>query len=549
MKKLYVLALAAASMISVSCSDFLDRSPLDQFSDDNYWTSENNMAAFAFELYNQFEGYGNGAVTRGFYFKQFNDDMVSGQFSDFTKNIPASSDSWKWEAIRKANVIIERAQTMPVLSDDAKAHWVGVGRFFRAFEYFKKVKNYGDVPWVDRSLDISDEDVLYKPRDPRKTVMDNVLEDLNYASTYMYEPQGDNRVNRDVALALKSRICLYEGTYRKYHNLGDHEKFLQAAKDASTKLMEKGYSLCTDYQSIYNSVDLSGNPEMIFYKVYVTGILTNGISGFLTSSSIIAGLNKSAVESYPCIDGLPIGQSSYYQGDATIAKVRTNRDGRLLVTIDDDLCYVNHTYKGTTSTTGYKNFKFVNEDLSSSERLAPNNPIDAPLFWLSEVYLNYAEACVELGSLTQADLDKSVNLLRARAGVKPLKVVGGAPYSGNNGDVAIVDPARDPDVNPMIWEIRRERRVELMMDGFRYDDLMRWAKGKYLDTASNPGLFTGAYIGTGYDPSDPIIVENGYIVAYKTDRTFNPEKHYLEPIPSGQITLNPNLSQNPKWTP
>jgi len=547
MRKLYILFLAAASMIAVSCSDFLDRSPLDQFSDDNFWTSENNMAAFAFELYNQFDGYGNGATTRGFYFKQFNDDMVSATLSNFTPNIPASSTLWKWEAIRKANVIIERANTMSVLSERAKAHWIGVGRFFRAYEYFNKVKNYGDVPWVEKSLDIADEDILYKPRDSRKVVMDNVLADLEYASKNMYDPQGDNRVNKDVALALMSRVCLHEGTFRKYHNLGDHEKFLQAAKDASDELMKKGYTLNGDYRANYNSVDLAGNPEMILYKIYQTGIMTNGISGFLTSSTTIAGLTKGAVESYLCTDGLPIGQSTLYQGDATITDVRTNRDERLLVTIDDDLCYVNHTYKGTTSSTGYKSFKFVNEELSSSERLAPNNPIDAPLFWISEIYLNYAEACAELGSISQSDLDRSINLLRNRAGVKPLIVRDGLPYSGNDGNTAVNDPNRDADVPAMIWEVRRERRTELMMDGFRYDDVMRWAKGEYLDTTKNPEIFTGAYIGNNYDPADPIIVKNGYIVTYETPRIFDPEKHYLEPIPSGQITLNKELGQNPGW--
>ncbi|WP_321519721.1 RagB/SusD family nutrient uptake outer membrane protein [uncultured Bacteroides sp.] len=563
MKTKYILTLAAAAFMTVGCTDFLDRQPLDQFTDDNLWTSENNVSVFAFSLYNQFEGYGNGNSTKGFYFKQFNDDMVSESFSDFSKNAPASActytfdktinqdvytGTWAWDAIRKANVLLERVPKVP-MSDAAKAHWTGVARFFRAYEYFNKVKNYGDVPWVNKSLDISNGDILYKARDPRTLVMDSVLADLNYACVNMYANQGDDRVNRNVALALKSRVCLFEGTFRKYHKIADYEKYLQAAKESSATLINSTYKLCDSYRSIYNSLDLSKNSEIIMYKSYQTGVITHGMSGFLTSSTTIAGLNKGAVESYVCKDGLPISQSSLYKGDKNIANVLSDRDGRLSQTIDNGLCYVNHTYKGTTSTTGYKCFKFVNEDLSSADRLAPNNPTDAPLFWLSEVYLNYAEACAELGTLNQSDLDISINKLRTRAGVAPLKVVGGLPYSGTNGDVAINDPKRDTDVSPMIWEIRRERRVELMMDGFRYDDLMRWTKGKYLDTTYNPELFVGANIkDTDPNPSTKIIVNAaGYIVAYNTSRAFDENKHYYLPIPTGQITLNPKLTQNPGW--
>lgn len=553
MKTKYILTLAAVALMNASCSDFLDKGPLDQFTDNNVWTSENNVSVFAFGLYEQFDGYGNGNAIKGFYYNQFNDDMVSQQFSDFDKNIPATSSNWKWEAIRKANVLLEKVPTVPMLPE-AKNHWMGVARFFRAFEYFDKVKKYGDVPWINKSLEITDDQILYKGRDSRVLVMDSVLADLDFASTKMYDAKGDNRVNKNVALALKSRVCLFEGTFRKYHNIAGADKFLQASKDASLALMNNSkYKLCDDYRSIYNSIDLSKNSEIIFFKLYTAGILTHGMSGYLTSSTTIAGLNKGAVESYVCKDGLPISQSPLYKGDSKITNLLDSRDTRLNKSIDNDLCYVNHAYKGTTSTTGYKDFKFVNEELPSSDRLAPNNTTDAPLFWLSEVYLNYAEACAELGTLTQQDLDLSVNKLRTRAGVAPLKVVGGLPYSGVNGDIAINDPKRDADVNPMIWEIRRERRVELMMDGFRYDDLMRWAKGKYLDTTANPELFVGANVKDTYVPDpDPkkntlIINANGYIVAYNKTRTFDEGKNYFLPIPSSQTTLNPNLIQNPGW--
>jgi len=203
MKTRYILTFITATFITAGCSDFLDQQPIDQFSDGNFWTSENNVSAFAFGLYDQFDGYGDGNATSGFYFKQFNDDMASQAFSDFDKNAPASSSTnWSWSMIRKANVLLERVPGVP-MSDVAKAHWMGVARFFRAYEYFSKVKNYGDVPWVNKSLDITDDEILYKARDPRTLVMDSVLADLNYACTNMYANQGDDRVNRNVALALK----------------------------------------------------------------------------------------------------------------------------------------------------------------------------------------------------------------------------------------------------------------------------------------------------------------------------------------------------------
>lgn len=553
MKTKYILTLMLAALMNVSCSDFLDREPLDQFDNDNIWTSENNVSIYAFNFYEQFVGYGNGDKTKGFYFNQFNDDMVSVGLSDFLKNVPAKSDDWKWETIRRANNMIEKVPTVN-MSKEAKMHWIGVARFFRAFDYFEKTKKYGDLPWINKVVAVEDDKILNKGRDSRVLVMDSVLADLDYASTYMYADKGDNRVNANTALALKSRVCLYEGTFRKYHKISGGEKFLQASKEASLALMKNTkFKLCSDYRSIYNSVDLSKNSEIILYKTYLSGVLTHGISGFLTSSTVIAGLNKGAVESYVCKDGLPISQSTLYKGDRTIANVLDSRDTRLNKTIDNDLCYVNHTYKGTTSTTGYKNFKFVNEDLQPAERLSPANPTDAPIFWLAEVYLNYAEACAELGNLTQQDLDLSINLLRARSGVSPLKVIAGEPYSGLNGNTVVNDPKRDLTVNPMLWEIRRERRVELMMDGFRYDDLMRWAKGIYLDTTYNPELFLGANIKDTYvpdpDPAKNKIVLNaqGYIVAYSRTRTFDESKHYFLPIPSSQTTMNPALTQNPIW--
>jgi hypothetical protein len=387
--------------------------------------------------------------------------------------------------------------------------------------------------------------------------MDSVLADLDFALENLRtraQEQGvsfSNTINKDVALALKSRVGLYEGAYRKYHtefNLSDADKFLLASKDASEKLLAGTYRL-GNYRDLYSSMDLSNNPEVILFKKYLAGVLTHSVIGYTNSTTQMSGLTKSAVESYLTKDGLPISQSPLYQGDNTIKNVRANRDQRLLLTIDTVLMYNGTLFNGYSSSTGYRPTKFLQP---ASNQLAPYNETDAPLFWYAEILLNYAEDCAilqEMGkySVTQADLDKSINLLRARGQVAPLQISGTTVSASG---VVINDPKRDADVPPLTWEIRRERRVEFMMDGFRYDDLMRWKKGVYMDYTKNADSYLGAKV-----PDNGKVTRNaqGYIIPYSASnlakRVFIDPKHYLSPIPTGQISLYPsgNLVQNPGW--
>jgi starch-binding outer membrane protein, SusD/RagB family len=262
----------------------------------------------------------------------------------------------------------------------------------------------------------------------------------------------------------------------------------------------------------------------------------------------MSGLTKSAVEAYETTDGLPVSQSPLYKGDNSIADLRTNRDKRLLVTIDTFLAYNGTLVNGFSSSTGYRPSKFLQP---ASVQLAPFNETDAPLFYYSEVLLNYAETAAlleQLGkySLSQTDLDKSVNLLRTRGGIASLTIAGGGNVSANG--IPIIDLKKDAEITPLMWEIRRERRVELMMDGFRFQDLMRWKKGEYLDRAKNAEAFLGAKV-----PDNGKVLRNtaGYIMPYPATsvRTFVDPKNYLSPIPTGQLALYPEgvLLQNPGW--
>lgn len=558
-KHLYSITIIAALLLATGCTKFVDKKPLDQFSDLDFWNSENNVKAFSWGFYNDIiTGYSSGWGTGRFYFTTFTDDQANSTFQNFDKNAPAKDGNWDFGDIRKANLMIARVPKITKMDQESKNHWIGVARFFRAWSYFRLVQRFGDVPWISTVPDFSNDSLIYKARDPRNMVMDSVLADLDFAVANL-RTKGDadpNTVNQDVALALKSRVCLYEGTYSEYDE-NDNARaatYLQACKDASAKLMEAGYSLdSNDYRSVYNSEDLSNNPEIILYKQYESGVLSHDLVGYINAGSELYGLTKSAIDSYVCSDGLPISLSPEYKGDASLQDVRTNRDKRLLNTVDTFLCYGPKGPYGLSSSTGYRISKFLPDGVvkPADYSNAPYNTTDAPIFWIAETMENYAEATAELDKLgkytmTQHDLDISVNPLRKRGGVLPLEVSG---HQGTAiGGVPFVDPEKDPDVTSLIWEIRRDRRDELIMDGFRFQDLIRWHKLDYMDSQKHPDIFLGARVPDTTTTVD--INAAGYITPYSASavRTVA-DRDYLSPVPTGQISLYTNgaLKQNPGW--
>jgi len=557
------LALLAMTM-GTACKKYIDVTNPDTLTDPAYWKTENSVRTYAWEFYNSFPGFGNNSSTNGdFYFPTLTDDQAPPSFTQFPLTTPATSTDWTTNTttgttsftyyfvsfgyVRKANIMLERVDLVP-MADEAKNHWKGVAHFFRALQYFQMVKEYGGVPWFSHSMDISDSGQIYKPRDPHQLVMDSVLADLNFAVANLRQVDQTNTINRDVALALKARVCLYEGTYRKYHtemnaSPTEIQHYLTEAKNAAQVLISSPtYALDKSYQTAYNSENLGSDKEILLYKRYEATFLQHSLIAYLYSSTAMNGPSKSAVESYLCKDGLPIGLSPLYKGDATISDVVSNRDGRLGITIDSSyLYYIGHVKNSLTSSTGYRPIKFLPDTNRLKTYLTGinANTSDAPLFWLAEVYLNYAEAAAELGTITQNDLDVTINKLRDRAGVAHLTV-----------DPGFTDPKKDADVSSLIWEIRRERRCELMMDGFRFQDIMRWKKGDYLDSQKNPDSFLGAKV-----PDNGTVKRNadGYITPYAATqkRIFTDPKNYLSAIPTSQIALYPSdirdKMQNPGW--
>jgi len=545
------------SGVLFSCSkDFLDRGSKVVFSDDNFWTSGNNVKSYCWEFYNLFTGYGTG--TNGdFYFTTFTDDQAARSMDLFPTAAPASNSQWDYTYIRKANLLLQRVPQMDMLTAEEANHYLGVARFFRAFEYANLIRHFGDVPYINEYLDQSNVEAIYAPRAPRAAVVDSIMADLQFAVANLRTIErskslGDvNVLSREVALAYLGRVALYEGTYARYV-AGDDGRavpLLQAAAAASAEVVGSGmFSLTPVYQDLYGSLDLSKNPEVLLYKSYVSGVLTHSVIGYTNSSTMMSGLTKDAVDSFLCTDGLPISLSGMYEGGADISQTLANRDLRLVQSVEDELAYIgNPNEKGFTSSTGYIITKFNNPSLGASEILAPNNPTDAPIFWLAEVMLNYAEAAAELGILDQNIVDATINMLRSRAGVAPM-VLASLPD----------DPYRDTDVSPLLWEIRRERRSELILDGFREWDIRRWGKLSYLDPAVKPAIFQGARIAQGADApvafADGLSVDaDGYILPYGVGvgRDVQIPRDYLDAIPTGQITLyqlkGVEFPQNPGW--
>lgn len=597
MKK-YIVQLSLvvfATLLFFSCNDkFLERYPLDEISNATFWNTENNLMVYNNSLYDRARNDNDVPILMahddGFdsnnqsfwYLDEFSDNIAPRndrhnfyqQVRAGVHNIPSEAQlfGWReggWEFVRAINVFMDNYKK--VLENGVATatvnKYVGEARLFRGWFYADKISKFGAAPWVDHELNIDSEE-LYAPNDSRETVMTNVLADLNFACQSLPNDWGDGnspgRINRWVALAVKSRICLFEGTWRKYHGGANVNMWLQEAAAAAREIMDKGhYSLYStghpesDYQAIHKMrSDLTGVQEVMYWRRYKFGVFPNNIQAYHRQYN--GGATKNMVEDYLCNDGLPITLSSVYMGDGTLKNVFVNRDPRLRQTIlhpeDRDRWKWNNgdqtrTYPrvtgmgGQTSETGYSICK-VYEPIAAH---ATNNTSDTPaiIIRFGEVLLNYAEAMAELGTLDQAGLNLSINKLRSRAGMPHMTTTPQMdPRYANDG------------VSALISEIRRERRIELFMEGFRYDDIRRWKQGKKMVSPSL-GIRWDAATKATIDPKGLSVVKSTmvdgipYIDVYKgTDFAvpqFNESKHYLWPIPLSAISQNPAIEQTPGW--
>lgn len=591
MKK-YILALGLVSMLIGCNDDFMERYPLDNVTDENFWKTESDLKLYLNKLYPAYiKGHGDGWSQDKYitplpvtgsplaYGDFYSDNCVRTgsepkELAGLNK-IPtgAGSGGWSWTNLRTINFFLQRYQRSELPAYKLE-QYAGEAYFFKALDYYKKVLFFGDVPWLTRDLNVDSEE-LYAPRNSRAEVMDSLLMCINKSVAGLPQKgkEESGRLNKDMANFLKARICLFEGTYRKYHkelNL-DGTKFLQECVTACKELLGK-YSLYTDnsgesYWKMFTAYDFSNNKEVILGRTYIENEFGHAFQRYYdqnNSNRQSMGATRGFIDEYLCIDGRPI-----YVGG--------------IVSLDENgINYpkINYNTNGST-VTGYRVIKHWMGDMEEQDRTT--NGIQAAIeFRYGELLLMYAEAKYELeGTLSQADVDMTINALRERAGFDFVKyptsklVVGQEPADPRLDK--IYAEKLDYPVSPLLREIRRERRVELAMENHRYEDLMRWKAGKLLTvplrgmrmTDEMLELYSGKY--EQKDPSKPgaerfsatkatvdkdiFLDEDGFIICYpKSPYKYTikgtlpwEDYRYLWPIPREEITMNPQLEQNPGW--
>lgn len=570
--------LFLAAIACVSCEDMLDFQPKDRLSPDTYFRTETDCELWTNNYYTVFPS------AEGVYSEPFDvivRDVLADEISGVRKPMPTDGN-WKWTKLREMNFFLSRSSQIE--EESVRLRYEGLTRFFRAYFYFEKVKRYGDVPWVDKPLS-SDDNELYKGRDSREFVMEKVMEDIDFAIANLPEKQDVYHVTKWTARALKSRIALFEGTFRKYHGIDGYEKYLQECVTASEPFLNGPYNIyttgSTPYQDLFTSQNAIGT-EIILARAYTSAIsgMTHDVNGHLTGATMgRPGMTRNAVNMYLMRDGSRYTDQPGY-ATKTFADECKNRDLRMAQTIRTP------KYKRiggnkelapdlSRSTTGYQLIKYLTEEKYDANKASTN---DMPLFRLAEVLLNYAEAKAELGTLKQDDLNKTIKPLRSRAGLPELDM----EEANENPDPYLSSPetgyANVAGANKgVILEIRRERTLETPMEGLRYWDIMRWKEGKRFEKPIE-GLYfagTGEYDLDGNGTVDVYIYDSetapgnkadvlylklgtdivlsektsGNLLAHSTThRIWNEERDYLYPIPTDDRVLTQGaISQNPGW--
>ncbi|MHA4806859.1 RagB/SusD family nutrient uptake outer membrane protein [Flavitalea flava] len=586
MKKIVVCAVAGWVLLS-ACSKILDQQPLSQISPDNGFNSESELQLYVRSFYDNMVPDADNPAKEftTLYAESANTIVLNGLSQEQTGNrpIPVAGGGWDWSNLRNVNYFIQNF-SRGGLDTSVTYKYLAVAKFFRAYFYSSMVQHFGDVPWYSKALDVNDKTELFKARDPRTLVMDSVVNDIDFAVAHLGTGKNVQEVTKWTALALKSRVCLFEGTFRKYHtefSLPDAMRFLQLSSDAASSLINSG--VYTTYKSspdiAYRDLFASLAPisdEIILSRQYSASLqVFHNVNYYTTAPSFgKPGLEKSFVNSYLMKDGSRFTDISRYD-TLQFFKETQNRDPRLSQTIRtagytrlDGNVVLQPSYSG--SVTGYQLIKFVTGAANDALGKSPNS---LPVFRYAELLLNYAEAKAEQGTITQSDIDKSIKLLRDRVGMPSLNLVAA---NANPDPYLATQFTQVSGANAgILLEIRRERRIELIMEGFTWNDLMRWKEGHLLAVPFKGAYFPGAgnfdldgdgvtdlVIWSGTQPSTPnaqllqlgtdVTLENGasggnIIVNGSIPKTFHENRDYLYPLPTQELLLNPNLVQNPNW--
>lgn len=547
--KRFDIIIAAFAMLGLSNCD-LDMEPMDQVSDAVFWIKPADFQLAANDFYFSLQ-----EVSQ---FIDENSDIAFGQGTDDVSDgsyiAPVNSTDWDtpWQYIQSTSYLLKKADESG-LTDEEIGRWKGEAYFFRAYNYWKLMKNYGGVPKIDIPLNTSSEE-LYMPRSSQQEIADFIIEDLDKAIPLLplqSELTADElgRTTQGAALALKARVALFEGTWEKYHDGADASKYLDlAVQSAQAVVNSKEYELYREMgeQSYKYLHILQGDDskEVLLARRYYALRATHNWTRELLLGAMAP--TKNMADLYLCTDGLPIDKSPLFQGFETQRSEFENRDSRMEQTFvvpgseifseGGGWVAVEPSFLGTNSTrTGYMIRKFMDETLDAVQFIGE---YDFKEFRYGEVLLILAEALFEKnGAITDDQLDLTINDLRSRANMPRLTNA----FVTANG------------LN-MLDEIRRERTVELAFEGYRRDDLRRWGTAVTVLPQAIRGV---KFVGTEFQEKFPELTigqdiqvdDEGFVVVQAASaRKFETPKHWWSPIPLQQVQLSQGtLEQNPGW--
>lgn len=594
-KYLYILFIAAVGMLAACKKAGLDRFPQTSISPNLFFNTESDLSLYVNGLLSQ--------PDRNTYLNDQSTDNVATTAAVEVKNVMTGNTNaqnitsgWSWGRLRNINYFLENYEKAQV-SAAVKNHYAGLARYYRAEFYLDKVKRFSDVPWYSGTLEPGDEE-LYKARDPRTLIADSIMADLDFAYKNVKESVPVGTPGKWAVATLYARAALYEGTYRKYHNelnlSSSANAFLETAARISGEIIAgKKFNIYNtgkpeqDYATLFSSQDLTANSEVILVNIFDLSKSKSQNVNSTVFGDYEQAPAKDLLQTYLMKDGSRFTDVANYAQLGFVAEFK-NRDPRMSQTmvypgwtrVPDPTPYIQRLNKNFT---GYHQLKgYVNSTDNSIL-----NSVDFPVYRYAEVLLTYAEALAELGTLTQAQLDQSVNLIRKRAGLPDLNLA----TANANPDPALQLQYPNVTTNAgVILEIRRERRVEYAFENMRFDDLMRWKVGKLL-TKSPEGMYfagLGKYDLTGDGVDDIILIDRtatipgedqkeknslgvkliyyragligtdatvylkngntgGNIVTENVVRIFEEPKFYYRPIPQQQVILNPKLKQIFGW--
>lgn len=541
-RKLIYVTIMSSALFVIGCSkDVLNRPELTKVIDSEFWKNETQLRLYANNFYvNYFVGYNSGwgtayAPLRGY---NFADDFTSeGRQGSFETTVPNgrgstasdpamlttySGPNWNFYWVRDANVMIDRLQnrSKELLDEEAFRHWMAVGRFFRGFEYSRLVSVFGDIPYFDSPVEASDFDTMYKDRDDRAYVMDKVYEDFEYVLDNMRLNDGIQQLNRYVAASFISSLMLFEGSWQHYHNLDKEraKKYLDLAVRAANFVMESGkWSFDNDFKSLFASENLEGHPEVIFHRSYSAALKVMHHIGSYSNGyeDQPNGANLDLMKSFICVDGQPWSNSMISNADDfSLKQLAVTRDPRLEATFMDEVNTASSTFIYAHKFAGRDALQYIG-GVYPPKWSSITNTNDAPVMRLAEVVLNWIEAKAILAegyggtAITQSDLDKSINAIRNR----PLDDVATQKGVKKTASLLITslpkDIEKDSDVSDLMWEIRRERRMEFVYEHTRLNDLRRWKKLDYMNYSKNIDYTLGPWV--DFENELPARLNDNYI--------------------------------------